>query len=122
MSLDTPSTISGMPQITSAFAGWTQTVSLSLVTQTIVAGLVTETLTAISFPGTIQPLSPKNLMLKPEGQRAWTWLQIHCFSGPYDLNTGDQIVYRGEKFKIMARLDYSLNGFMEYHLVKDYQP
>lgn len=140
--------VSGMPQIGAAFAGWLQVITIKKRNQTVVDALVTygapatwdgsgdadawdvpgETydkplppVTAITFKGTIQPLSPKLIALKPEGQRAWEWLQIHCFSGPLNLRNNDQIIYNGKDYKIMGINDYSLNGFIEYHAIEDYQ-
>lgn len=114
--------LSGMPQITSAFGGWMQRVSLTKVAQSINDGLVENSELQITFTGTIQPLSPKELMLKPDYERAWTWLQIHCVSGRLDLNPNDIIVYNGKNYKIMAIKDYSLNSYIEYHAVADYKP
>lgn len=155
------SNLSGMPQMGRAFAGWTQKITLTHRIQNIVEGLVNYANYNFTFSGTIQPLSPKQIALKPEGQRAWEWLQIHCQANQqnkfmqivssnwdvpgqifdtdnqtYDappafipgaeyadiLKVNDQIVINGKIYKIMGKLDYSRNGFIEYHLVKDYQP
>lgn len=114
--------LSGMPQMGRAFAGWMKKITLQRRVQAIVDdGFQSYVDTDFTFDGVIQPLSPKQIMLKPEGQRAWTWLQVHCFSGNLNLNTNDQIIYNGDLFKVMAELDYSLNGYIEYHLIKDYQ-
>lgn len=139
--------ISGMPQLVNAFNGWASNITLYKRTQVIIDGLVRygampsrwdepneyydtqgvkwdspiPPVTKISFRGVIQPLSPKQIALKPEGQRAWEWLQIHCLSGSLNLTTNDQIIYNGQDYKIMATNDYSLNGYIEYHLIRDYQ-
>lgn len=112
---------SGMPKMSAAFRGWMTNITLRRITQPIVNGLVTEKLEDIIFKGTIQPLSPQKTALKPEGQRAWKWLQIHCLKGANNLQPNDRILYLGEIFKVMDVLDYSLNNYIEYHLVKDYQ-
>lgn len=140
---------SGMPHMGAAFAGWAKPITVYKRTQTLIDGLVTYTgdpsqwdqagpqqqfdmegatfdvkippVTAISFTGVIQPLNPKLIELKPEGQRAWEWLQVHCTSGVLDLDTDDQIIYNQKNFKVMAVNDYSLNGYVEYHLIRDYQ-
>lgn len=137
---------SGMPQMGQAFAGWAKPITIIKRKQKVFDGFVTygaptsfdqpgsqwdlegqsydkipDPITAISFSGTIQPLSPKAIALKPEGQRAWEWLQIHSFSGPLDLTTDDQIKYKLRNYKIMAVLDYSLNGYVEYHCIRDYK-
>ena len=120
MSLANKNIPSGMPQITSAFGGWMKNITLQKSKQCIVDGLVQQTETPFTFQGAIQPLSPKQIALKPEGQRAWTWLQIHCML-PGAIDVTDLIVYNGAIFKVMGVYDYSLNGFMEYHLVHDFQ-
>lgn len=111
------------PQITTALNGWESKLILVRITQSVVNdGLVQENAQQIEFSGVVQPLSPKQLLLKPEGERAWTWLQIHVMNNsPMNLNDNDRIMYRGRKYKIMARNDYTANGYMEYHAVEDFQ-
>jgi len=141
---------SGMPQMGAAFAGWAQTITIFKINQIVTDGFVkndngapyqfdqdgefneydvygqdwdqkAKPVTKVVFQGVIQPLSPKAIALKPEGQRAWTWLQIHCFAGSLNLTTNDRIIYNGSRYKVMAVLDYSLNNYIEYHVVRDYQ-
>ncbi len=112
---------SGMPHVGRAFAGWSKTITLGKITQTVANGFVTDTIAPFTFQGVIQPLSAKSIYLKPEGQRAFEWLQIHCVAGSANLNTNDRIVYNGKTFKIMAQRDYSLDGYIEYHAIEDYQ-
>lgn len=110
----------GQPQLPVAFSDWQSSITLEKVIQDVDGfGLVYEHKVTLTFKGMIQPLSPKALMLKPENLRAFTWLQIHCFSGA-NLNDNDLIEYAGNRYKIMALLDYSLNGFIEYHAVADF--
>jgi hypothetical protein len=139
---------SGMPQMGAAFAGWAKIITIYRRNQIVIDELVgyvddlnkwdqggienwdtptaefdqpVATVTKITFKGTIQPLSAKQISLKPEGQRSWEWLQIHCFSGPLNLDTNDIIIYNGKNFKIMGVWDYSLNNYIEYHAIRDYQ-
>ena len=114
--------LSGMPQMGAAFAGWQKQITLTKRSQTITNGLVSYVDSTFNFMGTIQPLSPKQIELKPEGQRAWEWLQIHVQNSTQNLTTDDQIFYNGKYYKIMANNDYSQSGFWEYHAVGDYQP
>lgn len=114
--------ISGAPQISAAFGNWGVSLLLVRITQQIVDGFVRDISQEIPFHGVVQPLSPKQLMLKPEGERAWTWLQIHVqASSPVKLTPNDRIMYNCRKYKIMARLDYSANNYVEYHAVEDFQ-
>jgi len=115
-------TSSGMPQMGRAFAGWTSRITLTKRTEIVVDALVTYQDSQFVYNGTIQPLSPRQLNLKPEGQRSWEWLQIHCLAtGVWDLKESDRIIWQGRIYKLMATWDYSLNGFIEYHLCRDYQ-
>lgn len=113
---------SGMPQMQAAFSGWTSKITLTARIQGVRDGLVCYIEKPVSFQGVIQPLSPRSIQLKPEGQRDWTWLQIHALAGKLNLTTNDQITYNGTIYKIMAVLDYSLNGYIEYHVANEYQP
>ena len=114
--------IVGTPQLTAAFSGWGTTILLVKISQQIIDGFVQEIAQQIPFHGVVQPLSPKQLILKPEGERAWAWLQIHVqASSPVKLNVNDRIMYNNRKYKIMARLDYSANNYIEFHAVEDFQ-
>lgn len=115
------SEMSGMPQMSAAFAGWQTRITLSRVVQVVVDGLVNDTESDITFDGTVQPLKAEAIALKPEGLRSWQWLQIHCLTSPSNLSTNDIIVYSGKRFKVMEKLDYGLNNYVEYHLVADYE-
>lgn len=112
---------SGMPKMAAAFAGWTSALTLIKRTQVVTDGLVGYSDQTITFQGTVQPLSPKQIALKPEGERAWTWLQIHCVNGGLKLNVTDEIIFNGAEYKVMARLDYTQSNYMEYHCVREYQ-
>lgn len=110
-----------MPRIRAAGMGWTKQISMTRRKQAVDStGLVTYSDYNFTFRGAIQPLSPKEISLKPEGQRAWEWLQLHVFHGA-PINTDDQIIYNKKLFKVMATNDYSQSGYIEYHLVRDYQ-
>lgn len=115
-------TLSGMPKMAAAFVGWQSKIIVSKVTQTIVDGLVEDTESSVTFRGTVQPLTTEELRLLPEGQRSWEWLMIHAIAGTLNLTTNDKIRYNGVLFKVMGVKDYSLNNYVEYHVVKDYQP
>lgn len=110
-----------MPQIGAAFVGWQKPISLIKITQQVINGLVTDIGVSVNFRGVIQPLNPKMIALKPEGQRAWEWLQIHCFAGTTNLDTNDRFIYAGKTYKVMANNDYSLNNYIEYHAVRDFE-
>lgn len=115
------SDINTFPQMSAAFNGWRKPVTFTKITETVVEGDVELTETSIQMDAVIQPLDPEEVELKPEGQRAWQWLQIHGITSCNDLSINDRIVYNSIEYKVMAVKDYSLNNYVEYHITKDYQ-
>lgn len=114
--------INFMPQMKAAFAGWFSTITLTQIAQVVNAdGYMEEKETNIVFKGVIQPMSAEELMLKPDGQRSFEWLQIHCLAGSLNLKTNDRIVYNTRIYKVMSVKDYSLNNYIQYDIVEDFQ-
>lgn len=113
---------STMPQMGAAFSGWQNTVTLNKIVQVNNRGDITDQDQSVPFEGVVQPLSPEQVQLKPEGQRSWEWLQLHVFAGEdTNLQTNDRVIFNTRRFKVMAVKDYSLNNYVEYHLLQDYQ-
>ncbi len=114
--------INQVPQINAAFCGWGSVLQLVKITQQVIDGLVQDIAHQIPFHGIVQPLSPKQIALKPEGERAWTWLQVHIqASSPVKIDTNDRFIYNCCKYKVMGRLDYAANNYIELHAVQDFQ-
>ena len=114
-------TLSGMPQMNTTLNGWEVPITLTKVVQTVTDGDVSYAEQIYSFMGVWQPLRDEQLQFKPEGQRSWSWYWLHVKSGILNLTTSDKVVFNNERYKVMSVKDYSLNGFVEYELVKDYQ-
>lgn len=113
--------LSGMPQMSDTLTGWQVPLTLEQIFQEIVEGDKLETTKHISFQGVWQPLRDEELQFKPEGLRSWEWIWIHAKSGSLNLETGDKVIFNQKRYKIMALKDYSLNGFIEYELVRDFE-
>lgn len=116
--------LSNMPNVSNALNGWMSKMLLMRTVQSIDDyGVVTNTEIPFSFIGAVQPLSPEQIELKPEGQRSWQWLQIHMKT-PITLTlvTNDRVTINGRIYKIMAEKDYTNNGYIEYHAIYEYQP
>lgn len=111
----------GMPNMATTLNGWEVPLSLVKIKQRIIDGDKQEIKQVINFLGVWQPLSDEQLQSKAEGQRSWSWYWIHAKSGTLDLKTQDLIEFNGKKYKVMAVKDYSLNGFIEYHVIRDYE-
>ena len=111
-----------MPKVAVAFLDWTVDITLEVVSQVNTQGFITSTTSSLKFKCSIQPLEAEQLKFKPEGQRSWEWLQIHVVSKKgFNLKTTDKIIYNGKVYKVMLKKDYSLNGYVEYHIMGDYQ-
>lgn len=110
-----------IPKIQHALNGWKTDIILIKIAQTIDArGIVSNAETPIAFRGVVQPLSAKQLSAKPEGKRSWKSWQIHT-DIDIGLSTNDKVSYLGDSYEVEALLDYSLNNYYEYHLLKDYE-
>lgn len=108
-----------VPNVNAAMTNWFQPMTFGIVSKTIGGFQAVETMTKVSFQGVIQPLSAQRLYLKPEGQRAWTWLLLHA-DPSLILEVDSVVTYRGVQTRVMARKDYRIYGYVEYELVQDW--
>lgn len=113
--------LSGMPQLDSALTGWEVPLSLTKMIQNIEDGLVSFTEQTFNFQGVWQPLKDEQLQFLPENQRSWEWIWIHAKAGTLNLQTADKVIFNDKRYKVMAVKDYSLNGFVEYQLIRDFE-
>lgn len=108
-----------LPDVSGAMLNWFQPMIFGIVSKVISGFQVVESMVEINFMGVWQPLSGRQLMLKPEGQRAWSWWWLH--SDPsLDLKVDDVVVYKSKQYRVMAKKNYSLYQYIEYHLVTDW--
>lgn len=112
---------SGMPQMGHVLDGWEVPLTLVKIIQDVIDGELVYSEIRFNFRGVWQPLRDEQLELKPEGQRSWEWIQLHVKSGSgLNLETADKVIFRNELFKVIEKKDYTLNGYVEYQLCKDY--
>lgn len=109
-----------IPKIQFALDCWESPITLIKTTSSIVDYEKVENREEIVFKGVIQPLTAEALKLKPLETRSWEWLMIHTRTSA-EIFTGDLIEYDGKEYKVMFEKNYSLNGYYEYHLVKNYE-
>ena len=108
-----------VPDLSGALQSYYQPMVFEPVAKIVSGFQVVETGAPINFRGVVQPLSARQLQLKPEGQRAWTWMLMH--SDPVlTLDVDDVVTWNGKQTRVMARTDYALYGFIEYHLCQDW--
>lgn len=111
---------SGMPQMNTTLIGWEQALELVKVVQSVIEGDLSTQYINVQFKGVVQPLRDEQLALKPDGQRSWEWIWIHAVAGSLNLETADKVIFQNKTYKVTSKKDYSLNGYVEYQLVRDY--
>lgn len=110
-----------MPQMDQTLNGWEVPLTLVKIVQNVIEGdLVTEE-QRISFLGVWQPLKDEALQFKEPAQRSWEWIWIHAKATTLNLDTADKVIFNNKRYKVMEKKDYTLNGFVEYQLVRDYE-
>ena len=112
---------SGMPNVLEALDGWMMDFIVDLSKQEEIDGDYVYRSKLKKMQGVMQPLKMEEINLKPEGQRAWEWYQLHVQANQVRIPVGKIVTFKNKKYKIMAMKDYSLNGYFEYHIVRDYE-
>lgn len=112
---------SNMPQMAETLTSWLLPLTLIRVTQSIIDGFAQFKEEEIKFQGVWQPLKDEQLQFLPENQRSWEWIWIHAKASDLNLETADKVIFNNKRYKVMAVKDYSLNSFIEYQLVRDYE-
>lgn len=112
---------SGMPQMSSTLVGWEVPLVIIKITQNVIDGDLVTSEQTFNFRGVWQPLKDEALELKPEGQRSWEWIWVHARTSELNLETADKVIFQNKRYKVMTKKDYGLNGYVEYHLCRDYE-
>lgn len=121
LNFNTNANLSNMPNMSDTLTSWLIPLTLEKVQQSVVDGYAVKTSTKIDFMGVFQPLKDEQLQFKAEGQRSWEWYWIHAQAGSLNLKTQDKIIFQDKRYKVMSVKDYSLNGFIEYQVIRDYE-
>ena len=112
---------SGMPQVQTALQGWEVIVYADYIKQEWINSEPVEIKKTEKIIATRQPLKTEEVALLPEGQRSWAWYWLHVDVKYKPLSVQQVIKIKDTDYRIMAVKDYSLNGYYEYHIIKDYQ-
>lgn len=109
-----------LPNVSEAMTNWFQPMIFNLITKETVNFLNKETSNLITFQGVWQPYTAQQLLILPEGQRAWKWFMLHAEISL--ILEPDQIVeYESVRYRVMLKKDYQKYGYIEYSLIEDYQ-
>jgi len=108
-----------VPDVSGALQDYFQNMVFTKLKKTVTGFQAVEGAVFINFRGVIQPFSSRQLMLKEEGQRAWTWFTLNA-DPSLTLQVDDVVNYNDVQTRVMARRDYSLYGYVEYEIVQDW--
>lgn len=108
-----------LPDVSGALLNLFQKMTFEKIIKSVKGFQAVEDGTNYAFQGVWQPFTEKQLLLKPEGQRAWSWFWLHSDTS-LTLDVDEIVVYCGIQYRVMALKDYSLYGYLEYQLVNDW--
>lgn len=111
---------SGLPDVSAAVMEILQPVSIGLIVKTLVNGRVQEVQNVFKTRATKQPFTDRQLILKPEGQRAWGWFTMHALVD-VDLKVDDRFYFNGERYRVMQKGDFAEYGYFKYDIIEDFQ-
>ncbi len=114
-------TASALPSLRSTLVGWFRPIVLGRVTTNLVDGEALRVVREQTCRGMVQPFGPRELKLKPEGERSWNWQMLHT-DPSVSLKDGEEFSVKGVKYRVMSQKNYSEYGYVMYELVQDYAP
>ena len=114
--------VDSLPDLSDVMTQWEVPMTANYVTQTVVDGVVTDTEVSKAIKGIMQPLKAEEIMLKDEGQRSFDWYLVQVREGTYgELFTTQILIINSIPYKIKAKKDWVLNGYREYHAIRDFE-
>ena len=106
-----------LPQMQGALYPYADEISFVRLEKTVVDGEVVEKkILDCVFNGVLEPIPPRKLMIKPEGQRSWRWWTLWT---EQDLKI-DWIVQddEGVTYRVMTKTNWKQAGYYEYELTQ----
>lgn len=111
-----------LPDVSEVMNGWEVSMTANYVTQAVVDGAVVDTEVNKPIKGIMQPLKAEEILLKDEGQRSFDWYLVQVREAIYgELFTTQILIINSVPYKIKAKKDWVLNGYREYHAIRDFE-
>ncbi len=108
-----------MPNMVSTLSGFNVSARFVLVKKEIDDGDIVESSKVrppLYFQGNMMPIHPKDLLVKPEGERRFKWWTMHT---TLQLQVDDEIKDKdGLIYRVMNSSDWSQSGYYTYHIVQ----
>ena len=109
-----------LPDVSAGVMTFFQNIKIEIVKKRNDSGYLKEKKYCILTQGVRQAFSPRQLAIKPEGERTWKWSKLHILP-VHGLNLDDIILIRDVKYRIMAEVNQAEYGYKEYDLLEDYK-
>lgn len=106
-----------LPKLNPAIGPWAQCFSFDCITKGLDNYQSIERKRNVQFRGVVTPLSPRQLEIKPEGQRAWRWLEVHA-TADLAIKPDDEVVFKCVRYRVMAVHDWSDYGYFRYEIAE----
>lgn len=111
-----------MPDVSGAIYDYFQKMLFEKITKSVVNSQNVEVTTPLYTLGLWQPMKVQMIAMKPEGQRKWKWFILHAAPALANALFPDDVInYLGVQYRVAEKFDWSLNGYVEYHIVDDYE-
>lgn len=108
-----------MPNLSSTIKGFQRILKFQITVKTVVGGTVAEnskTNTTLWFQGSIFPMKPREVMVKPEGQRRFKFWKLYTVTElMLDWRLTDP---EGLNYLVMAKQDYRQGGMFIYDIIQ----
>lgn len=116
-------TNANLPNMSQTIKPWFLNITLEIVERVMVGAdfeIDWETKEVINTKGVVQPPTPRDLKILPEGAWAWDWLTIHCLP-EVQIDTNQFVRYDGKVYKIMSKKDWRKYGYIKYTLLEAFK-
>lgn len=111
---------STLPNLQGALDNWYQKVVISILTKSNIDFQLSETASSVEYMVVVQPFTTRQLIIKPEGQRAWNWYTIHVKGTDFEPCMDDVIFFDKKRYRIMQKFEWSQYGYTEIQAVEDF--
>jgi len=110
-----------MPDMSDAISGFAEDIQFAVNSKTVVDYEVVESRSSVEWTdGSLQPLPPQELRIKPEGQRTWKWWLMYTTKS---LKLDDILQDNCRRqYRVMEKTDWNAAGFYVYQLTEQAIP
>lgn len=108
-----------LPDVSGALLGYLQPLVYTPVTKNNIGFQAVEVGAPVNFQGVVQPFTPKQLLMRPEGERGWTW-QTLTAQNWLELQVDDVVIFQGRQTRVMSRKNCKIYGYIEFSLLQDW--